>query len=579
MRSIQKDRSNTKGEHIFSSRVRICLIAALSMASALVLIYLSMLTFHAIAQAAAIRGSAATKQVAHAISLASPSTAKSIKTSPYELEFMDGYRPFGEVQVPNKRPVDHVVRIGKAGATEKYVCWTTGSPLKTTLTIPAAHIENRQGSPVTIPLTLRHKPRVLWGTPYVSSHHIVNAVKAGLVANGVKNNTPRLNIILQLLPVAVAKTISFPAGHYAFKNVVKMVSNVTMLGNRNKSFIQMPKHARGGMVIWYPTGGATEYGGMHDVTWKNITFRGEYHNLIPTQTIYQPLIHANRITFESCTFSMVQRPFGHLLDVDGSTNITVRNSTVIGSPNRGQTFKEAFQMDVAALGASGYYDRETIFDNLPTTHMSIIHNRFLPLRSKTGRLLLPAAAPFGTHMAYARTTKLSSYIRFGLFEDNYVEDPAAYEGAGGYNSAVIHFDAADDITITRNTFNWTGETPQPSWGVAFYARSHRMVKPSGWHGITISDNVFRNFSPTQGVFELYRASNSIDIPGKSVSTVHIRGNRFDGTPVQLALYWLHHYSESFIVTHDQHIRGFDNVADGTIFLDTHPSKNHNRTFA
>ncbi|MFT8593566.1 MAG: hypothetical protein ABF747_08175 [Bifidobacterium sp.] len=499
--------------------------------------------------------------------------------TPNELQYADGYHPIGEVSVPNMRDTDHVVRIAKKGATDKYVCWTTGTNLETSLTMPGAKIDGISGSSVTIPLTLRHSPRVLWGTPYVGDHHVINALDAGLVANGIRNNTTRLNLILDMLPTSVEKTLLFPAGHFAFRGVINMVSNITMLGIRNESFVQMPKGVHGGMVIWYPTGGATGYDGMHDVTWRNITFRGEYHDLIPTQTIYQPLIHANRITYDSCTFMMVQRPFGHLLDVDGSTNVTVRNSVVIGSPNRGQTFKEAFQMDVAALGASGYYDRQTVFDNLPTTNMSIIHNRFLPLRSKTGQLLLPAADPFGTHMAYARTTALSSYIRHGLFANNYVEDPAAFEGAGGYNSAVIHFDAADDITIIGNTFKWTGETPQPSWGVAFYARSHRMVKPSGWRGITISDNLFENFAPRRGVFELYQERSSIDVPGRSVSAVHIQGNRFNGTPERLAYLWLRDYSRLFIATHDQRIRGLDNVVNGTIYLDSHPSTRSRGTVA
>lgn len=507
---------------------------------------------------------------------ASDQNLETAVANPLLREHMDGYHPVGEVSVPNKRMQDHVVLLSKTGAANKYVCWTTGSALKTSLTIPAAHIDTHYGTNVTVPITLRHKPRVLWGTPYIDEHNTVNAVAAGLVTNGIRSNTTRLNIILRLLPTQVLKRIFFPSGHYAFTGVVNMVSNITMLGEQGKTFIQMPRQSHGGIVIWYPTGGAAGYDGMHDVTWENITFRGNYRNLMPTQTIYQPLIHANTITYDSCTFIMVQRSFGHLLDVDGSTNITVRNSTVVGSPNRGQTFKEAFQMDVAALGASGYYDKQTVFNNLPTTHMSIVHNRFLPLRSSTGRVLLPAAAPFGTHMAYAKTTKLSSYVRFGLFAHNYVEDPAAYEGAGAYNSAVIHFDAADDITIADNTFNWTGATPQPSWAVAFYARSHRMVKPAGWHGITITGNTFKGFAPKKGVFELYRDRDSIDVPGRSVSVVTIRKNRFEATPLAIALTWLHNYSRSFIVTHDHIIMGSDNVVDGIIYLDAHSSTTRNR---
>lgn len=489
--------------------------------------------------------------------------------APAALERSRGYRPVGEVAVPGKRRQDHVVRTVRSGGADRYVCWTSAStPLKTILTIPGAVVDGVRGPSVSVSITLRSRPAVIWGTPSVTAAGVVHALANGLVAGGVEDNTPRFNLILRLLPSSIPVTVSFPKGRFAFTGVIRMRSDTTVVGHRNETDVQLPAHRRGDLVVWYPTGGARGYGGMHDVTWRDVVFRGEYSSrLLPTQTIFESIIHASDITFDHCVFRMVQRPHGHLLDVDGSTDVTVRYSTVIGSPNRGQTFKEAFQMDVAALGAQGYRDRSTVFDDTPTSHMTIEHCRFLPLRDSHGRLLLPAAAPFGTHMAYARTTADSSYIHDGVFRDNYVEDPVYYEGAGSENSAVIHFDAADDITITGNTFVWTGETGQSSWAVAFYSRSHRMVKPRRWHGIIITDNVFRGFAPKLGVFDLYREPDSATRPGRSVSGVVVRGNRFEGTPLRLALVWLRRYPLTFIVTHDQTIRGSDDVADGTIHLD------------
>lgn len=518
---------------------------------------------------------------------------------PALLERENGYHPVGEVQLPNKRDDDHVVRIVKAGSTDKYVCWTTGSEQAATLTLPGAQIRvgsifgnNQQriitGPSAAIRILLRHRPTVVLGTPYVNDQHVINAADAGLVSDSAYNNkadkttktinttdnTRRLNTILALLPTTVHKTISFPTGHFSFTGVIRMASNVTMLGVASKTFIQQPTHHVGRLVIWYPTGRARGYDGMHDVTWKNMYFQGRYANRTPIQPIFQSIIHASNITFDGCTFKMIQGHLSHLLDVDGSTNVTVRNSTVIGSADQGQTFKEVFQMDVAALGATGYNDPDTVLNNLPTTHMTIEHNDFLPLRDNRGKLILPAPAPFGTHMAYAPTPSDSSYIRYGVFKDNYVEDPVSYEGAGTENSAVIHFDAADNITIDHNTFVWTGETPQPSWAVALYARSWRMVKPKEWHGITITDNVFKRFAPNRGAFALYREANSVSVPGESVTQVVVSGNKFEGTPVRLALQWLHHYSTMFIATYDQQIIGSNNVADGTIHLDGGDTRIH-----
>ena len=495
------------------------------------------------------------------------------RLSPTQLEYADGYHPVGEVPVTGKRGGDHAVLIVKAGAVSKYVCWTTGSPHRAALVVPGITWKSYHGSSVTVSVSLRHRATVVEGTPHISASGVVRAIDAGLVANGVTDNTARLNDVLRMLPSQGRKTLVFPRGHFAFTGVIDMVSDLTMRGTsggvKHGTVFQMPRHRHGGLVIWYPTGGASGYDGMHDVTWSHIAFYGGHSaDLVPTQTIYQPLIHARDIVFDHCVFEMVQRCFGHVLDVDGSTGVTVTHSTVIGSANRGQTFKEAFQMDVAALGASGYYDRHTVFNNLPTTHMTIEHSRFLPLRDSQGRLLLPAAAPFGTHMAYAKTTDDSSYIRYGVFRDNYVEDPVSYEGAGTENSAVIHFDAADDITITGNTFVWTGETRQSSWAVAFYARSHRMVKPRQWHGITITDNVFRGFAPRMGVFDLYRESDSIDRPGgATVTRVVVRRNSFEGTPIGLALRWLGEYSSRFLVTYGHDAQGSDNVVDEVIHLD------------
>ncbi|MCI2158230.1 glycosyl hydrolase family 28-related protein [Bifidobacterium crudilactis] len=487
--------------------------------------------------------------------------------SPSALQHADGYAPEGEVRVPGQRAEDHVVKTLKAGASERYVYWTTGTERATTLTIPGALRGSDKGKDVTIDITLRRKAAMVNGTPHIGEDGVIDASSAGLIGDGETSNTKNFNTLLQLLPRESTTTLSFPEGHFAFTGVLNMVSNLNILGTPGKTYVQMPAGTVGDMVIWYPTGGAKAYDGIHDVSWKNITFRGDYRDLTPTQTIFQSVMHASNISFDNCTFDMIQRPFGHILDVDGSTGVTVRNSTVIGSPNRGQTFKEAFQMDVAALGASGYYDKETVFNNLSTTHMTIENNRFLPLRSESGRLLLPAAAPFGTHMAYAKTPEDESYIRFGTFTGNYVENAAAFEGAGTENSAVIHFDAADDITISDNTFVWTGETPQPSWAVAFYSRSHRMVKPKAWHGITITGNTFKNFAPRRGAFVLYQEPDSVTVPGPSVSQVTVAHNSFEGTPRHIGLLWQREYFRRFIVTHDQHILGHGNTVDGDIHLE------------
>ncbi|WP_416174370.1 glycosyl hydrolase family 28-related protein [Bifidobacterium crudilactis] len=488
-------------------------------------------------------------------------------SSPSTLEHADGYTPEGEIQLPGMKAGDHVVKTLKTDASERYVYWTTGTERTTALTIAGARHGSDQGNSVTIDITLRRRAAMVNGTPHISEDGVIDATSAGLIGNGTTSNTNNFNTLLQLLPKESTITLSFPEGHFAFTGVLNMVSNLNILGTPGKTYVQMPAGTVGDMVIWYPTGGAKAYDGTHDVSWKNITFQGDYRNLTPTQTIFQSVMHASDISFDNCTFDMIQRPFGHILDVDGSTGVTVRNSTVIGSPNRGQTFKEAFQMDVAALGASGYYDKETVFNNLPTTHMTIENNRFLPLRSESGRLLLPAAAPFGTHMAYAKTPEDESYIRFGTFTGNYVENAAAFEGAGTENSAVIHFDAADDITISDNTFVWTGETPQPSWAVAFYSRSHRMVKPKAWHGITITGNTFKNFSPRRGAFVLYQEPDSVTVPGPSVSQVTVAHNSFEGTPRRIGLLWQREYFRRFIVTHDQHILGHGNTVDGDIHLE------------
>lgn len=490
-----------------------------------------------------------------------------LHATPEELEYTDGYTPSGEIDVPQKRSEDHVVRITKPGKVDKYVIWTTGTPLSTSLTIPAVIADKERGQDVTTPISLTTSPSIVLGAPHLSDKHVVDAKDAGLVSDGITDNTPRFNDIVKLLPQNVKKTLSLDSGAYAFKGVLRLASNTTILGQGKTTYIQQPTGTRGRLVIWYPTGTASKYDGMHDVTWKNIYFRGEYEDLLPTQPIIQSIIHANNITVDSCTFDMVQGHLSHLLDVDGSTNITVKNSTIIGSADRGQTFKEAFQMDVAARGATGFRDRDTVTNNLPTSYMTIEKNRFLPLRNTEGKLLLPSGAPFGTHMAYAKTTDDSSYIHNGVFKGNYVEDPVAYKGAGSENSAVIHFDAIHHLTVSDNTFVWTSKAKQPGWAVALYAHSRRMVKPEIWHDITITNNTFERFSPTNGVFDLYRERTSTASGGRSVLRVTVSGNRFNNTPPFTALHWWSRYSETFLVTYGQRLQGNDNIANNFLHLD------------
>jgi len=235
----------------------------------------------------------------------------------------------------------------------------------------------------------------------------INAEQQGMKGNNATDNAPILQQILKSHDYATSLTINIPKGEYLFTNsqleAVKLRSNLTFNFEEGATF------KIGGddyIAFAYPSPQKGYNGGIKNVTWNNATFEGERSSKKDKSYFVQSIHHASSVIFNNATFFDCQSDIGHYLDINGSRNIRVNNSTFKGfSPEKGAEYKEAVQVDHSNLEAMSYNTPGDKYDNLPSYNIYVTNSKFLPIMNTKGSIKAYAPNPIGQHAYYANSDK------------------------------------------------------------------------------------------------------------------------------------------------------------------------------
>lgn len=347
----------------------------------------------------------------------------------------------------------------------------------------------------------------------------VNAKTQGMVPNGTTDNAPKLQSIIDAYSADDNVTIRVPKGTYLFTNAtlkaIKLHSNITFDFDDGAVF----KISKGDRIPFvYPSPSTGYDGGISNVTWKNATFSGDYTTSTGQAVFVQSLNHASNVTFEDCTFDNCESPTGHYIDIDGSHNIDIENSTFTGfNANTDYDYKEAIQVDYSNTKAMSYHNSGDKYDDLPSYDVTVNNNKFVPLANASGSVKSFAPNPIGQHVVYKKG--VGGIIHDIQFTNNYVQDAKPLLDDDGAN---IHFVMVNNLTISGNTFE-----NKSALGSGNYIRILNNQPAIAISGITIKNNNFVNLDPNNRYIYLDTKK------GGGISDVSVTGNKITSSKSQI----------------------------------------------
>lgn len=339
----------------------------------------------------------------------------------------------------------------------------------------------------------------------------VNAKNQGMVADGKTDNAPLLQHIIDAFSDSDNVTIHVTKGTYLFTNAelkaIVLHSNITFDFDKDAVF-QIKSGDR--IPFVYPSPKAGYDGGISNVTWNGATFRGDYNKSDGQSVFVQSIHHATNVNFNDCTFDNAESPTGHYIDIDGSHNVNVKDSTFTGfNASNNFDYKEAIQVDYSNTKAMSYHQSGDQYDNLPSYDVTVDGNKFIPLSNASGSVKSFAPNPIGQHVVYGKGA--GGIIHDIQFTNNYVEDAKPQLSDDGAN---IHFVCVSNLTISNNTFE-----NKNALGSGNYIRifnTSTLVKMSN---IKITNNNFVNLDPNNRYVYFDNSK------GGGISNVTVTGNK------------------------------------------------------
>lgn len=329
----------------------------------------------------------------------------------------------------------------------------------------------------------------------------INAVHQGMVGNAKTINNDAFQEMIDKYDNDDGVTVHVPKGTYVFDaGHVVLHSNLNFKFDKGAVF----RITNGNRLnIAYPSPKFGYDGGISNVTWNNATFQGD--NTSAGQSVFVHSIHhAQDVTFNGCTFDNAESPTGHYIDIDGSHDITVKNSIFTGF-NGSMDYKEAIQVDYSNKKAMSYKLAGDQYDNLPSYNVTVDHNQFLPVSRKSGQVQSYAPNPIGEHAVYKKGQ--AGIIHNVYFTNNTVVDPKPLLADG---VATIHFKCVSDLYITGNKF-----INQHVLGSGNYIYLYNSQPDYKMTNLNVTDNTFTNVNPTKQY--VYLDSGTTDNPMTNVT--------------------------------------------------------------
>lgn len=335
----------------------------------------------------------------------------------------------------------------------------------------------------------------------------INVQSQGMVGNGKTDNSAKLQQIIDNSNENV--TIHVPKGNYLFTNAkldaIVLHSHMTFDFDKGAEFT-IKNGDR--MAFVYPSPKSGYNGGISNITWNNAFFRGDYNKSAGQSVFVQSIHHAQHVNFNNCTFDNAESPTGHYLDIDGSHDVNVKNSTFTGF-NAQTDYKEAIQVDYSNHKAMSYHEPGDVYDNLPSYDVNVTKNKFVPLSNKSGSVKSFAPNPIGQHALYANGA--GGIIHDIHFTNNYVQDAKPLLSADGAN---IHFVCVSNLYISNNTFENKG-----ALGSGNYIRIYNLSPIVKMSNIQITNNKFVNLNPNNRYVYFDNSK------GDGITGVKVTGNK------------------------------------------------------
>jgi hypothetical protein len=359
---------------------------------------------------------------------------------------------------------------------------------------------------------------------------VANVKDYGAVGDGVANDYTAFANAVAALKAAGGGTLLIPPGTYDLLSRVRLCPNIRVFGPG--ATITKSSTSNGYVVFYTGSDGIKGYGsGDSNIVIEGLTFLGNFatNGGIGVGGFH----HSDNITIRNCRFIQCAG-MGHVFDLNGCSNITIRDSIFQGFNNAGggYTKEEAIQLDISNAASASGPDLAGSWDGLPTKGVLVDNCKFLPLT--VGGTTYSAPNPLGSHAL--REGAVHSNIRF---TNNYVLDPAIDSSSDV--RGVLHFIGTHNIRIVDNTFELS--TPGTTAVLGLYSTDQGeasatannevgssnpivTIAPLVTQNVVFRGNRFKNFGATNGqaLINITPQSGSGNI---SAENILIEGNSLE----------------------------------------------------
>lgn len=368
---------------------------------------------------------------------------------------------------------------------------------------------------------------------------VVSVRDKGAVGDGITNDTPAVQAAINDVKAAGGGTVFFPAGTYYMREAAYLCSDLTITGRGAtlvKKFNSDPQYT----FFIGSSGTSKGYGaGANNVTCHGMNFSGSFAASPNCRSACAfALHHCDNFLAYNNTFTEMSGT-GHRFDLQGCRYVTIRDSVFKGfNTEHGLLYTEDIQLDFSTTLGGSFVEASTdCYDGLPTIHVTVDNNKWLPLT--IGDKTYPAANPVGSH-----SSVLDQYHRFITITNNYVGPTLVEDTVTTIPSGCFHFVAVKDLRFTGNIVENDGRTVDglrlwraisgltvgtpggPNDVTNRNAKSVKYVGSMVSSNIKITGNTFRGFSSSSTAKTVIYIQGS-ETPSNRAQNILIADNTFE----------------------------------------------------
>ena len=346
-----------------------------------------------------------------------------------------------------------------------------------------------------------------------------------------------INSVSNLLQTALEETsllglqLYIPAGTYKLDSTITLVDNMTLLLS---SSAKMVRYHTTGYTFHAKNGAGVGTGG------KNIKISGGIWDT--SDGFSNPhglsLMHIENAIFENMEVHNAVSS-GHLFDIMGSKNVTIKHNKFYGSNSVADRFySEIIQLDESSAIGSSYTYSDDTYDGIADENINIIGNKVLP-NIENNEIINYSAPLVGMHAQVENSKHKNIFI-----DGNYIQDTMPLPTTNSpLNYGSVHIRNVDGIKISNNIFKQTNVTDFPNIAInviigEVYLKFEDVAtnNPTFVSGafedvnnVDISNNTFSGFQfntlPAGGTPSIIRINGSSTY-SKYINNVHVHSNVF-----------------------------------------------------